>query len=591
MISGSNWVPPMAELEQKGLELNLQGVIMTSNRGFPDGLNFGMNTDAIRRRLHNHVIIIPNGKRYADDFSHLYIYIEKKQGLPLSWYSGSKQGFETTHDVPETKAEMESWRFRDKYQLITKDALLDTWIRQILANTQRAQESNREILPVKQAMSMARQARHIPDVAIVGWANEAAGIANAYLIPSVEWREKDTTCHRKLSYTYNLRKEKVWKVETRIDADYEKTFDLLSNAEKMAEWNETLTSVEVLRRVGEVDVIRIRTWPAIGNVISAREFVDVRKVERDDSNGTFSISNMSVDLGFKPARNHTRGFNMPSLLHGRKTLDGQVYLTWIVQTKLGGFVPDGIVDLTMKRVSHDLVSYLYKHLHRIPASIKIEEKRVEITETPKHTDNVDQVLADQQIQMQEVLAMRRNVPEIPVVLTEEHFEEVSESFYENISKIPCETNIDEDVPETPLCDWLEERDRRVREQIAACYPGESVVFDGERVHIQPSDNTIMARQRAFEAIFNVLGDEIIGHHFDRKTSVSSTTFQSMAKVSYDHTTGWLEFEKESERVVCPIEAVTNQWPKFRMIIQPDGWNLKKKAKEWFVQLKRSLLQT
>lgn len=130
MTAGANWIPPMASLDDKGKPFVSKLILASSNVGFPSGKDYGVDNEALLRRLTHHVVVIKNSKQFSVNLDHLDFYLAKTEGaVHLSWHTGSKQGFEVSHDIPHTTDEFKVWQYRSHYEKISKEDLVKSWYR------------------------------------------------------------------------------------------------------------------------------------------------------------------------------------------------------------------------------------------------------------------------------------------------------------------------------------------------------------------------------------------------------------------------------------------------------------------------------
>lgn len=126
VVSCTNFFPPFARMEFKGIPFNSEIVIMTSNIGWPNTIYLN---EALHRRHKHHLIIIPNGLPMDDQFNHLDFWYAK--GLVDPWNGNYSCGFTIHKDIPYSIAEMAAFPFRDKYERISFDKLVSIIIEDV----------------------------------------------------------------------------------------------------------------------------------------------------------------------------------------------------------------------------------------------------------------------------------------------------------------------------------------------------------------------------------------------------------------------------------------------------------------------------
>lgn len=181
-----------------------------------------------------------------------------------------------------------------------------------------------------------------------------------------------------------LRQEEYWKLEKEDGTDAVYSFEIpyhgksfilkaflecaaelvyqevILQPEKMAMWNRTIAACQVLQRVDDNTLVTYDVSAgAAGGVISARDFVNVRRIERRKE--MYVSSGMStVHDSRPPVKKYIRGENGPGGFVVMKSVRNPSVCTfiWILNTDLKGRLPRYLIHQSLSATMLEFMSHL-----------------------------------------------------------------------------------------------------------------------------------------------------------------------------------------------------------------------------------------
>jgi len=142
------------------------------------------------------------------------------------------------------------------------------------------------------------------------------------------------------------------------------TWNLLQNWNHRIKWDVSINELsKELKSINEFTSIDYSvTNPALGGVISSRDFVDLRSWENQDDGGIFGWSK-SIEYEEKPAqKGYVRGFNYACGIVIEKVTDQEWKLTVVWHTDLKGMLLSSVVNSAMPSSMCTFITNFKKHL-------------------------------------------------------------------------------------------------------------------------------------------------------------------------------------------------------------------------------------
>lgn len=146
--------------------------------------------------------------------------------------------------------------------------------------------------------------------------------------------------------------------------------EVILQPEKMVHWNKTVTACQILQRVDDNTLI---SWDvsagAAGGVVSARDFVNVRRIERKKD--CYLSAGMATEHDAKPpCGRFVRGENGPGGFVVLKSSSNPSVCTfiWVLNTDLKGRLPRYLIHQSLAATMFEFMSHLRQRIIEIRGS-------------------------------------------------------------------------------------------------------------------------------------------------------------------------------------------------------------------------------
>uniref|UniRef100_A0A4W3HPQ9 StAR related lipid transfer domain containing 3 n=1 Tax=Callorhinchus milii TaxID=7868 RepID=A0A4W3HPQ9_CALMI len=140
--------------------------------------------------------------------------------------------------------------------------------------------------------------------------------------------------------------------------------EVILQPEKLVIWNKTIAVCQVIQRIDDNTLITYDVAAgAAGGVVSPRDFVNVRRIERKKE--MYISSGISSTHGSKPPLNkYVRGENGPGGFVVLKSLRNPHVCTfiWVLNTDLKGRLPKYLIHQSLAATMFEFVSHLRKRI-------------------------------------------------------------------------------------------------------------------------------------------------------------------------------------------------------------------------------------
>eukprot|EP00043_Microstomoeca_roanoka_P002901 m.41259 g.41259 ORF g.41259 m.41259 type:complete len:235 (+) comp11802_c0_seq3:97-801(+) len=170
-------------------------------------------------------------------------------------------------------------------------------------------------------------------------------------------------------------KADVIKLTTIIDVSPREAAHLLNDYEVRKTWENTLTKesrsdvLQLERDDGRqvLQVIRTLSNPAMGGLISPREFIDLAMTTYKEDGSVFHVAQSILHPDFPVTQGFVRGTNFPcgmyyDVLADEASTKLKTKITYIIQSEVGGWLPASLVFKGTTTTMWNIMQCLHTHL-------------------------------------------------------------------------------------------------------------------------------------------------------------------------------------------------------------------------------------
>uniref|UniRef100_A0A673XPZ1 StAR-related lipid transfer protein 3 n=1 Tax=Salmo trutta TaxID=8032 RepID=A0A673XPZ1_SALTR len=140
--------------------------------------------------------------------------------------------------------------------------------------------------------------------------------------------------------------------------------EVILQPEKMVQWNKTVSGCQILQRVDDNTLVSYDiSSGAAGGVVSARDFVNVRRVER--KRDCYISAGMATDHDAKPPHSrYVRGENGPGGFVVLKSSSNPSVCTfiWVLNTDLKGRLPRYLIHQSLAATMFEFMAHLRQRI-------------------------------------------------------------------------------------------------------------------------------------------------------------------------------------------------------------------------------------
>uniref|UniRef100_A0A8P4G3W0 StAR-related lipid transfer protein 3 n=1 Tax=Dicentrarchus labrax TaxID=13489 RepID=A0A8P4G3W0_DICLA len=148
--------------------------------------------------------------------------------------------------------------------------------------------------------------------------------------------------------------------------------EVILQPEKMVQWNKTVSACQILQRVDDNTMVSYDVSSgAAGGVVSARDFVNVRRVER--KRDCYLSAGMATDHEAKPpSGRYVRGENGPGGFVVLKSSSNPSVCTfiWVLNTDLKGRLPRYLIHQSLAATMFEFMSHLRQRIAELRPSLR-----------------------------------------------------------------------------------------------------------------------------------------------------------------------------------------------------------------------------
>ncbi|CAI5738003.1 unnamed protein product [Peronospora destructor] len=172
-------------------------------------------------------------------------------------------------------------------------------------------------------------------------------LANTEVTKDSAWTEEVSTTENVTVYSRDGKPSRIYKCEAEIPLSPDDLFDeLYTNLETSNVWNVTAAESNIICKLDETtDLVHLISAPALGGMISSRDFVNTRTWRRQDSGGYVIANSYAGKNVFKPQKGITRGENGPTgwVILPHPTSPFKSRLIWILNMDIKGYFPSSVI--------------------------------------------------------------------------------------------------------------------------------------------------------------------------------------------------------------------------------------------------------
>ncbi|KAG6613649.1 Steroidogenic acute regulatory protein [Phytophthora cinnamomi] len=189
-------------------------------------------------------------------------------------------------------------------------------------------------------------------------------LANTDVASDSAWTEEIPTTENITVFSRDGKPSRIYKCEGEIPLSPDELFDeLYTNLETSNVWNVTAAESNVICKLDETtDLVHLISAPALGGVISSRDFVNTRTWRRQDGGGYVIANSYAGKNVLKTQKGITRGENGPTgwVILPHPTSPFKSRLIWILNMDIKGYFPSSVI----RKGSISEVSCFVRNLRR-----------------------------------------------------------------------------------------------------------------------------------------------------------------------------------------------------------------------------------
>uniref|UniRef100_A0A4W4HNC8 StAR-related lipid transfer protein 3 n=1 Tax=Electrophorus electricus TaxID=8005 RepID=A0A4W4HNC8_ELEEL len=147
--------------------------------------------------------------------------------------------------------------------------------------------------------------------------------------------------------------------------------EVILQPEKMVQWNRTVSACQILQRVDDNTMVSYDVSSgAAGGVVSPRDFVNVRRVER--RRDRYISAGMSTIHSAKPPHSRFVGENGPGGFVVLKSSSNPSVCTfiWVLNTDLKGRLPRYLIHQSLAATMFEFMSHLRQRVNEVRATFR-----------------------------------------------------------------------------------------------------------------------------------------------------------------------------------------------------------------------------
>uniref|UniRef100_A0A8C6UZP2 StAR-related lipid transfer (START) domain containing 3 n=1 Tax=Neogobius melanostomus TaxID=47308 RepID=A0A8C6UZP2_9GOBI len=251
-------------------------------------------------------------------------------------------------------------------------AWLETWFLDFKVLTQEADDERAYLAAVNAACEregLGRRAVTAQEKEYVRQGREALSVVEQILTQEENWKFEKNNDVGDSVYTLEIPFHgKTFILKAFMQCSAELVYqEVILQPEKMVHWNKTVSGCQILQRVDDNTLI---SWDvsagAAGGVVSARDFVNVRRIERRKD--CYLSAGMATEHDAKPpCGRFVRGENGPGGFVVLKSSSNPSVCTfiWVLNTDLKGRLPRYLIHQSLAATMFEFMSHLRQRITEI----------------------------------------------------------------------------------------------------------------------------------------------------------------------------------------------------------------------------------
>uniref|UniRef100_A0AAV1UGZ8 START-like domain n=1 Tax=Peronospora matthiolae TaxID=2874970 RepID=A0AAV1UGZ8_9STRA len=197
------------------------------------------------------------------------------------------------------------------------------------------------------------------------------------------WTEETPTADDVTIYSRDGKPSRVYRCETELALSPDELFDeLYTKLETSNVWNVTAAESNVVCKLDETtDLVHLTSAPALGGMITSRDFVNTRTWRRQEDGGYVIANNYAGKGILKPQKGITRGENGPTgwVILPHPSTPFKSRLIWILNMDIKGYFPSSVIRKGSIGEMSCFVRNLRQHIVHSAASGEHVPERVSST--------------------------------------------------------------------------------------------------------------------------------------------------------------------------------------------------------------------
>lgn len=160
------------------------------------------------------------------------------------------------------------------------------------------------------------------------------------------WTSEQPAFGELLLYSRDFKPVRIYKCDAVIDLSPDDLFEVLYNQfEQSSVWNVTAAENKILKKLDEAtDIVHLITAPALGGMVTSRDFVNTRKWRRQE--GGYLIASTCAGKNLvKTSKGIVRGQNGPTgfIILPHEESPNKCRFIWVLNCDIKGYFPGSVI--------------------------------------------------------------------------------------------------------------------------------------------------------------------------------------------------------------------------------------------------------
>uniref|UniRef100_A0A3B3Q5M5 StAR-related lipid transfer protein 3 n=1 Tax=Paramormyrops kingsleyae TaxID=1676925 RepID=A0A3B3Q5M5_9TELE len=252
-------------------------------------------------------------------------------------------------------------------------AWLETWFLDFKVLTQEAEDERGSDEELDEE-GLGRRAVTVQEKEFVRQGREAMAVVEQILMQEENWKFEKDNEYGDAVYSLEIPfYGKTFILKAFMQCPAELVYqEVILQPEKMVQWNRTISGCQILQRVDDNTLVSYDiSSGAAGGVVSPRDFVNVRRVER--RRDRYMSAGMATIHEAKPLHNcYVRGENGPGgfVVLKSGTSPSVCTFIWVLNTDLKGRLPRYLIHQSLAATMFEFLTYLRQRVSDLHSSLQ-----------------------------------------------------------------------------------------------------------------------------------------------------------------------------------------------------------------------------